>query len=154
MITPATIAAGLHTAIDDALRLFTAADEQRTTVHLEPDGWCAREVLGHLIDSACNNHRRFILAQSDGFAGFDGYQQDEWVARQHYHEAPWRDLVALWTAYNRHLAHVIGCTPAAALAHEGTSPDGASRLTLGFVMEDYVHHLRHHLDQLKTLLMP
>ena len=152
--TPASIAASLHAAIDDALRLFTAADDRRTAVHPAPDQWCAREVLGHLIDSACNNHRRFIMAQSEGFARFDGYQQDDWVQRQHYHEEPWRDLVALWTAYNRHLAHVIGCTPPAALAHEATAPDGGSRITLGFVMEDYVVHLRHHLDQLKALLAP
>jgi hypothetical protein len=154
MITPASIAASLHAAIDDALRLFGTADERRTTVHAKPDDWCAREVLGHLIDSACNNHRRFVLAQSDGFSRFDGYQQNDWVSRQHYHEEPWKDLVALWTAYNRHLAHVIAATPAAALTREATAPDGGSQLTLGFVMEDYVTHLRHHLDQLKTLLAP
>jgi len=154
MMTPATVAAGLHGTIDEALKLFSGVDERRTAVHPAPGTWCAREVLGHLIDSACNNHRRFIIGQSADVARFDGYNQDDWVSRQRYHEMPWRDLVALWTAYNRHLAHVIGCTPAPALAHAALSPDGSTTVTLGFIMEDYVHHLRHHLDQLRSLLVP
>jgi hypothetical protein len=153
MMTPATIAAGLHASVDEALKLFSGADERRTCVRPEPDKWCAREILGHLIDSACNNHRRFILAQGD-VARFDGYEQNAWVARQRYRDVPWRDLVALWTAYNRHLAHVIAVTPPAALGAAALSPDGSSRVTLSLLMEDYVHHLRHHLGQLKALLAP
>jgi hypothetical protein len=154
MMTPATIAAGLHGSIDDALKLFAGIDERRTSARPRPDAWCAREVLGHLIDSACNNHRRFIVAQSADIGRFDGYDQNAWVSRQRYHDVPWRDLVALWTAYNRHLAHVIGCTPAAALGQAALSPDGSQTLTLGFIMEDYVLHLRHHVGQLKSLLVP
>ena len=152
MMTPPTIAAALHAAIDEGLKLFAGADERRTTVRSTPDAWCAREVIGHLIDSACNNHRRFVLAQSGDLAHFDGYDQDAWIARQRYHAVPWRDLVALWTAYNRHLAHVIAITPPAVLACTATSPDGMAPISLGFVMEDYVTHLRHHLGQLKSLL--
>lgn len=152
MMTPATIAAGLHASIDEALKLFAAVDERRTAARPAPEAWCAREVLGHLIDSACNNHRRFVVAQSGDIGRFDGYDQNAWVGLQRYQDVPWRDLVALWTAYNRHLAHVIGCTPAAALAVAALSPDGSKTQTLGFVMEDYVRHLRHHVDQLKTLL--
>jgi hypothetical protein len=151
MMTPATIAAALHASIDEALRLFAAADDTKTTARPQPQAWCAREVLGHLIDSACNNHRRFVLGQSPDVGRFDGYDQQVWVTRQHYQEAAWRDLVALWTAYNRHLAHVIATAPAAALGHTAASPDGTT-VTLGFVMEDYVRHLRHHVEQIRTLL--
>ena len=154
MTTPATIAARLHATLDEGLTLFAGVDERRTAVRPPAGAWSAREVLGHLIDSACNNHRRFVAGQSADFARFDGYNQNEWVSRQRYHDVPWRDLVALWMAYNRHLAHVIGCAPPAALARTATSPDGKSEVTLGFVMEDYVHHLRHHLDQLRSLLVP
>jgi hypothetical protein len=76
------------------------------------------------------------------------------VARQRYHHVPWRDLVALWCAYNRHLAHVIAVTPSSALGSTALSPDGTTQMTLGFLMEDYVRHLRHHLDQVKSLLVP
>jgi hypothetical protein len=154
MVTPPTIAAALHAAIDEALKLFSSADEPRTALRSAPDVWSAREVLGHLIDSACNNHRRFIVAQTSELERFDGYDQNAWVSSQRYHEVPWRDLVALWTAYNRLLAHVIAVTPAAALARSALSPDGTGEITLGFVMEDYVQHLRHHVQELKPLLTP
>jgi hypothetical protein len=152
MTTPATIAAALHATVDDALRMFATADHTRTATRPAPGKWSPREVLGHLIDSASTNHRRFVMGQSPDLQRFDGYDQNAWVERQHYQEAPWRDLVALWSAYNRHLAHVIATTPAAALAHAAAAPDGEGSLTLAFVMEDYVRHMRHHLDQLRSLL--
>jgi hypothetical protein len=151
-MTPAEIAADLHAAIGEALQLFQQVDETRTTRRLKPEGWCAREVLGHLIDSACNNHRRFVVGQSPSTSRFDGYDQNEWVARQHYDKAPWRDLVAFWTAYNRHLAHVIASTPAEAAARTALAPDGSEQVSIAFLMEDYVTHLRHHLAQIQKLL--
>ena len=152
-MTPSAIAADLHAAIDAGLAMFRQIDETRTAERPAAGGWCAREILGHLVDSACNNHRRFIVGQSAGALAFDGYDGDAWVARQRYAEIPFRDIVALWSAYNRHLAHVIGCTPEAALAHRGASPEGAGEVTLGYLMEDYVVHLRHHLDQLRARLV-
>jgi hypothetical protein len=151
-MTPAQIAADLHAAIGEGLQLFQQADDTRTTRRLRPDGWCAREVLGHLIDSACNNHRRFVLGRAADTDRFDGYRQDDWIAAQHYEKEPWRDLVGLWTAYNRHLAHVIACTPEDVAARTALAPDGHGQVSIGFLMEDYVTHLRHHLGQIRTLL--
>ena len=150
--TPAAIAATLRATVDESLPFLSSADDIRTTQRAGAGTWSPREVLGHLIDSASTNHRRFVLAQSPGLSRFDGYEQNAWVERQRYHEVPWPDLVALWSAYNRHLAHVIAVTPEAALLHASMSPDGQQSLTLGFVMEDYVHHMRHHLEQLRALL--
>ena len=150
--SPAAIAADLHAAVDAGLQLFQRIDETRTARRPEPGKWCAREVLGHLVDSACNNHRRFVLGQNAGPLAFDGYEQDAWVSRQCYADVPFRDIVALWCAYNRHLAHVIASAPPATLAHAGRAPDGTGEVTVGFLMEDYVTHLRHHLEQLRALL--
>ena len=151
-MTAAQIAADLHAAIGEGLQLLQQADETRTTRRLESEGWCAREVLGHLIDSACNNHRRFVVGQSISTTQFDSYDQNEWVARQHYDMAPWHDLVTLWTAYNRHLAHVMASTPDEIAARAARSPDGSGQVTIAFLMQDYVTHLRHHLVQLRNLL--
>jgi hypothetical protein len=151
-MTAAEIAADLHAALGEGLQLLQQVDETRTTRRLRPDGWCAREVLGHLIDSACNNHRRFVVGQSMSMTQFDSYDQNEWVERQHYAQAPWRDLVALWAAYNRHLAHVIAMTPDKTAARTALSPDGVGQVTIAFLMEDYVRHLRHHFVQLRNLL--
>jgi DinB family protein len=151
-MTSAQVAAQLHGAVDEAVQLFQQVDDTRTTRRPDGGGWCAREVLGHLIDSACNNHRRFIIGQSPDTVTLDGYNQDEWVARQHYDRIPWRDLVALWVAYNRHLAHVMTCIPPAAAAHSVVGPGRETPVTLTFLMEDYVVHLRHHLDQIRVLV--
>jgi hypothetical protein len=152
-MTPAAVAADLHAVLRSGLDLFGNVDETRTTQPGREDGWCAREIVGHLIDSACNNHRRFVIGRDAPPRVFQGYNQDDWVQRQRYSQVPFRDLVALWSAYNRHLAHLIAVTPAEALANSGAGPDG-DVVTLGFLMEDYVQHLRHHLDQLRVLLAP
>ena len=151
-MTAAQTAAELHAAMSEGLQLFQQVDETRTTRRARSGGWCAREVLGHLIDSACNNHRRFVVGQSADTARFDGYNQDEWVSRQHYEKVPWRDLVALWSAYNRHLAHIMACTPDTVAARTALSPDDSGPVSIAFLMEDYVRHLRHHLAQIRTLI--
>jgi hypothetical protein len=75
-----------------------------------------------------------------------------WVTRQQYDKVPWRELVTLWTAYNRHLAHVMSCGPDDVAARQRIDPDGDGRVTLAFLMEDYVRHLRHHVEQIRTRL--
>lgn len=152
--SPAALAADLHAAIDAGLQLFQRIDDTRTARSPAPGKWCAREVLGHLVDSACNNHRRFVLGQDRGITAFDGYDQEVWVSRQRYADVPFRDIVALWCAYNRHLAHVMASAPPDTLTHTARAPDRDGDVTLGFLMEDYVRHLRHHLDQLRALLAP
>jgi hypothetical protein len=102
-----------------------------------------------LIDSACNNHRRFVIGQSPGLLAFDGYEQNLWVSRQRYAEEPWGDLVALWASYNRHLVHVMRNTSKEAAAWGALSPDGSRSISVGYLMDDYVRHLRHHLEQVR-----
>src|SRR5262245_9114940 len=66
--------------------------------------WTRKQILGHLIDSAFNNHQRFMRAQLTGVGRFEGYAQDSWVAIHRYHDRPWTDLVDLWRLVNDHLA--------------------------------------------------
>ena len=148
---PAAIAADLHAALTEGLGIFAGVDEALSGVRAKPDGWCAREIVGHLIDSACNNHRRFILGQTPGLAKFDGYDGDVWVSRQRYADESWADIVALWAAYNRHLRYVISRTPVEHLMLSATSPDCADVVAVGFVMQDYVGHIRHHLEQVRRV---
>lgn len=151
-MTSAQIAADLRAAVAEGRRIFEAADEPRTTLRPRPDGWCAREIVGHLIDSACNNHRRFVLGHSPATTRFDGYDQNDWVAAQHYDAEPWTDLTTLWAAYNQHLAHVIETMPDDAAARTGTGPEGDEIVSVSFLMRDYVRHLRHHLAEVQRLV--
>ena len=110
-------------------------------------GWSAKQILGHLIDSASNNHQRFVRAQQVRTLKLAGYEQDFWVDAQGYRERPWAELVTLWAAYNRHLAHVIRRIDPATLTHMiELSPD--EQYDLRFFVVDYERHLLHHLKQI------
>src|SRR6202165_2652418 len=78
-------------------------------------GWSRKQVLGHLIDSASNNHQRFVRAALQTSLDFSGYDQDGCVRVQAVEEAQWALLVALWADYNRYLSHVIAHIPASKL---------------------------------------
>lgn len=106
-----------------------------------------KQIVGHLIDSAANNHQRFLRASGANPFAFPNYDQPFWVGVQNYQGAAWRDLVELWRLYNLHLAHVIPNLPEAALRHEctiGMNPP----VTLAWIVSDYLCHLLHHLHDL------
>lgn len=111
------------------------------------DRWTIQEVLGHLIDSAANNHQRFVRAQFVEKLVFPKYEQNEWVSSQQYAAADWNQLVDLWAAYNRHLVHVIRCVKPAALPTICVIGP-YEPVTLQFLIEDYVVHLKHHLQKM------
>ncbi len=108
--------------------------------------WSPKEILGHLIDSACNNHRRMIKMQIKSGLQFDGYEQDDWVRLQQYQQRPWADIVTLWQAYNLHLAQVIQHISLESLGN--TALFGEQVVTLEFLANDYIAHLEHHLAQI------
>jgi hypothetical protein len=118
--------------------------------------------MGHLIDSATNNHRRFILAQLKRDLLFDGYEQDAWVDLQRYQEARWEDVLGLWEAFNLHLARVMESVPEESRLRETTDHNLESvswedvvpgtPVSLDFMMRDYTGHLRNHLRQIDPAL--
>jgi hypothetical protein len=113
----------------------------------DPHEWSKKEILGHLIDSAANNHQRFVRAVNKTASQFPTYDQDEWVRIQRYKEMHWSFLVTLWSAYNSHLSHIIEHIPESA----GSSPCNIGKeepATLEFVVKDYLHHLQHHLQDI------
>jgi hypothetical protein len=112
-----------------------------------PDKWSLKEILGHLIDSAANNHQRIVRMQERQDIGSFQYAQKHWVTAQDYQTAPWAEIVEWWSSYNNHLAHVIGRVNPSTLDH--VCDMGYSKpATLKFVMEDYLRHVRHHLEQI------
>ena len=115
-----------------------------------PGTWSKKEILGHLLDSAVNNHHRFIRAQQVEELTFPAYAQDHWVRSQGYGERPWPELVDLWRLYNRHLAHVISLIPEEKLAVMCMiGPD--EPVSLGYLIEEYMVHMRHHLQEFGSL---
>jgi hypothetical protein len=131
-------------AAEGKLRQVSEAESGRPALK---GGWSRRQVIGHLIDSASNNHQRFVRASLQGSLEFPGYDQDGCVRVQAVQDAPWPLLVALWTNYNLYLAHVITHLPAEKL--EALCRIGENEpVTLRFLAEDYLTHLLHHLSQI------
>jgi hypothetical protein len=143
----AQVARDLQQTIDAALPKLRAISNAAATEPWAPGKWSRKEVIGHLIDSASNNHQRFIRAQETATLVFPPYEQNHWSTSQHCNERPWTDLVSLWHAYNAHLAHVIGWIPNGHLASQCVI-ESDKPVTLEFLVSDYVEHLRHHLEQI------
>lgn len=123
-----------------------------------PDEWSPVEVLGHLIDSAANNHQRFVRAQFTDDLVFSGYEQEQWVSSQKYRDESWSEVIQLWGSYNLHLLHVVSVIPEDVLTKARTRHtldqiafnlvDKNDPATLEYLIRDYLDHLRHHLDQI------
>lgn len=141
------IAKSLEALVDgSAHRLFDIL-EADSEVRPAPGKWSKKEIIGHLIDSAANNHQRFVRAQQQSGIGLPGYAQNFWVEQQSYQSEPWKTLVALWRTYNTHLVHVIAQVPK---DHENNlcSVGDSRPATLKWLAEDYVRHAQHHLEQI------
>lgn len=144
--------------VEGAYEFLRRMTEEESGARREPDKWSAKETVGHLIDSAANNHQRFVRAQFQADLVFPGYEQDEWLAAQGYAEEPWPRLVELWRLYNLHLLHVVSRIPDEQLSrprHPHTLDrialvlvDAGEPATLGYLVRDYVVHLKHHLAQM------
>ncbi|MDQ6481432.1 DinB family protein [Dyadobacter sp. LHD-138] len=113
-----------------------------------PEKWNKKQILGHLIDSAANNHQRFIRIQYEN-EPIIFYNQNQWVDLSHYKDMDTDHLIRFWTSYNRHLAECIKFIPEENLRLKGVGGDGR-KFPLHFYIHDYVTHLEHHLKQLVT----
>ena len=137
----------LTQTIERELPNLRALDEQHASPPRGPGKWSPKEELGHLIDSAANNHIRFARGAMQPEVRDPGYAQEDWVRLHGYSGMQWDSIVNFWFEYNTLLARLVG----------GIGPDrltilcfiaGNKPVTLGFVIEDYILHMQHHIDQL------
>jgi hypothetical protein len=141
------LAAALEEALRAAIGPLEEITEAEAATKPASNRWSKKEELGHLIDSAANNHIRFVRAALEPDFRGTGYAQDDWVRLHGYREMRWLELLDFWERYNGLLAHLVQQIPEErleALCTVGESP----RVTLRFLIEDYVLHMRHHLDRI------
>ncbi len=125
---------------------FSDADTVQPAIQ---GGWSRKQILGHLIDSASNNHQRFVRALLQDELRWPSYDQPGCVRVQRYQDAAWSDLSAFWAGYNRMLAHVLAGVPEGKRKTPcfiGEHPT----MTLEELAADYIKHMEHHLQQIRA----
>ena len=127
-----TLGDQLRTSVDHATPLLHGISDDVASAPRAPQKWSRKQTLGHLIDSATNNHQRFVRVEPEGFR----YDGNAWVESQQYARASWPSLIVFWREYNLHLAHVIDAMPE------------ETRATLESLIAGYLEHVDHHLGQI------
>lgn len=154
-----TVRQDLHNAITTAMELLATITEESSETRPTPEGWTPKEVLGHLIDSATQNHHRFVELFGQENLEFPPYDQEHWVGTQQYQARPWQELVIFWHAYNLHLAHLIELFPTSEFDRPRhphnldrfTTPiaPAEASVTLKDLVRHYLDHMQIHLNQIR-----
>ncbi len=149
---------GFRQTINTALEQLLKISAEQSQLPRAAGKWSPKEIIGHLIDSASNNHQRFVRAQFSDDLIFAGYEQEGWVRVQDYKGEPWPELVQLWKLYNQHILHLMSLIPEETrlklryrhnlhqIASDSLSED--EPVTLDWFMRDYVEHMKKHLGQI------
>ena len=148
-----TLASDIEITVNEAYQRLINLSKETIEVRPNPDDWSVKDIIGHLIDSASNNHQRFVRLQvADGLVLPD-YSQDNdtWVSIQGYQESPRTELLALWRHFNLHLARVIRAVNEECIDHIWVVDEDTS-ITLGELMIDYLRHLKDHMRQIMELI--
>lgn len=138
----------LNDIVSRSERDFIGISEVQAATPAISGGWSRKQILGHLIDSASNNHQRFVRAVLQDELRWPGYDQPGCVRVQRYQDAQWDELLRFWANYNRFLAHVLAGVPE---DKRGTPCwiGNNAMMTLEELAADYLVHMEHHLDQIR-----
>jgi len=124
--------------------LLNRTPPEAVNVRVSSEAWTLSEIVGHLIDSASNNHQRFARLRLGNLDGFPGYEAETWVRAQDHDSCHFTILSQLWSAYNAFLLHLAETIPHTSLQNAWMKPEGP--LTLGFLVNDYFSHLNLHAE--------
>ncbi len=108
--------------------------------------WSKKEILGHLIDSAANNHQRFVRGQFENNPTIV-YDQNSWNTSSYHQQAPMEQVISFWELYNRHLLFIMQHITNDKLKRTCQTNE-PKPVTIKWLMEDYVVHMEHHLKQI------
>jgi len=126
----------------DSFGALMTENESLADIRLAPDKWTLKEMVGHLIDSATNNHQRFIRLQLEAVLVFPKYDAEEWKNATRIETFDFKTLVTLWKTYNALILHLIEYMNPATLGHVWRRED--KDLSLEALIHDYFAHMELH----------
>ena len=139
----------LKQLVDTEPSKLAELSEATAAVRPSPEKWSPKQELGHLLDSAANNHQRIVRTLFENQPAMPGYEQQRWVQVHRYQQRDWRELIDTWAALNRQLIVVAAWANDSDWMRTCTIA-GGEPMTLKFVFEDYVAHMSHHLAHIKA----
>ncbi len=148
MLSIAAPLARLEQLLDSVPPLLRALSEKEFSERPAPGKWSKKEIMGHLLDSAANNHHRLVRGQFEHLPVI-AYNQDLWNRHNYYHLVDGKQVIQFWETYNRQLAALMKNMPPQLLDRKVQTGEHKNKniMTLQFVFEDYVAHMQHHLRQ-------
>ena len=143
---------GIRERIDREVPFLAGLPETVISCRRNEQNRTIKQLLGHLVDSASNNHQRMVRLQYNRDLVFPDYTQDNdrWIAIQDYQHADWPDLIQLWKYYNIHMIQVIRSADPGAMENSWTDFEG-NRVTLRRMIEGYLWHLDLHIGHIHEL---
>ena len=144
-----TPAESLRRLLDTVPSELAALSDATAALKPAPEKWSPKEELGHLLDSAANNHQRIVRTLIEDQPAMPGYEQQRWVQVHCYQQRDWRELIDLWAALNRQLLTAVASVTDSGWKRTCTIA-GSEPVTLRFVLEDYLAHMSHHLAHIKS----
>lgn len=143
------VAAELREIVTSYSTAFTTLAEADFSDKPRPEKWSKKEIVGHLVDSAHNNLRRFIVGQYESTPPHIVYDQDFWVKANDYQNMTSLDVIVLWTLVNFRICAVLEAMPEENYSKKCNTGKGAAQLyTLEWLAADYVKHMKHHINQI------
>lgn len=127
----------------DAFESLMRESRDLSDVKLGPDKWTLKEMVGHLIDSASNNHQRFARLQLDRTIRLPGYDAEEWVSKSNVQNLDYDFVVGFWKMYNQFLLNLIRGIAPESMDNVWKTDDGKEK-TLEFLIDDYFAHMELH----------
>lgn len=126
--------------------ILMSINEKEFSAQPSPEKWSKKQILGHLIDSATNNHQRFIRSQAENNPQIY-YDQEIWVKNNYYQQMHAFQIIEFWTIYNYHILHIIKNMTEENYLRTCTMKDGQV-LSIAYLVNDYIQHMQHHLKQI------
>lgn len=131
----------LQTIIEKYKPLLLQLNEEALVAKPNPAKWSKKEIIGHLIDSALSNSRRFVVAQYEDNPKIV-YAQDTWVKASGYQNYLSKDLIDLLALINKHICQILATMPPELYNRIAVTSEPH---TIEWLAADYNKHLLHHL---------
>ncbi len=144
--------------LDEIIEIFKSdyseLDESTSSIRISEDKWTLKEIIGHLIDSASNNHQRFVRFQLSKVLEFPDYKNKQWLEIQKHQNMKFSELLLLFYYYNKLITNIILNVDKKNLNNKWNVywDENSTFITFEQLIVHYVDHIKSHLNHFRDRL--